>query len=504
MEFKKDWKNKYQQIIDELESKEKTWGTLETLLRKAIGRLAIAGLGINKGLDTQLKDIQKISRKKKDSQLDTALDKLSSILNTLDAQTEAEQKQTQPEIKDMSNVLTQLLDLLSPPDAYQSSFEQFKKNITPSSSDNILGELANELNDIMALPLNADDSNELINEVILALLDRLSIIPGMNSKAKSIQQTIRKGIESNQWPMLLDSIAQEVNTALQLINDEKSELERFIAQVTSQLVEITGYIDEEQKDQQLSLDEVESFNLHMHEEMSKMHQNVEHATDINTLKSILDINISNLKENITHHLEVGKQLHSAAESRNSALSKQVKSMEKETIELKIRLNDSNNKLIYDTLTGVKNRMAYNEHIKNLMAHWNRYQELFSYTILDIDHFKKVNDSYGHNTGDKVLKLVAQIMQKNIRETDTLFRIGGEEFVLILPNTTAEQAAPTIEKLRQAVSQSGFRFKDEKVDIQISAGLTQVTQEDSEESLYERADKGLYQAKESGRNKLVLI
>lgn len=506
MDNQKDWKNKYQAIIQELESKEKTWGGLETLLRKAIGRLAIAGLGIDKKLDNQLKDIQTISRKKNDDKLSTALDSLTDVLNTLDEQSVATDSDMKDELSTINDVMTQLLALLTPPEAHLSTFEKIKSHLPPRNSDSILKELASELNLIMASPIACDEKEDSknIDEVILGLLDRLSIVPGMNKKSKEIQKMIRAGLSLEQWPAVLDNIAQEVSTALQLINDEKSELESFIAQVTEQLVEITGYISEDQAEQVSGLSDAEDFHQKMSHEVSKMHDNVRSASDIEDLKQVLDDNIHSLKDNIGDYLSRGKQRFSVAEQRNQALSEQVINMEKETHELKIRLEENKKKLIFDTLTGIHNRMAYNDQIKKLMARWQRYGELFSYAIIDIDHFKNVNDTYGHNTGDKVLKLVATIMKKNIRESDALFRIGGEEFVLILPNTDLDNAAPTIEKIRQAVSSSGFRFKEEKVIIHLSAGLTQVNESDTEESLYERADKGLYQAKETGRNKVIKI
>ncbi len=506
MDNPKDWKKKYQAIIQELESKEKTWSNLETLLRKAIGRLSIAGQGIDKTLDNQLKDIRTISRNKSDDELSTALDKLSDILNTIDEQAPAQSNPIHNELSTINEVMTQLLTLLAPPKEYQTRFDRIKSLLPPKNTHSILTELAEELNLIMASPINNEktptSTSSNINDVILGLLDRLAIVPGMNQKAKEIQSSIRAGLTLEQWPIVLDQIAQEVSTALQLINDEKNELENFIAQVTEQLVEITGYISEDQEEQKNGLSDAQNFHLKMNNEVIKMHENVQSASDIESLKQVLDTNISSLKSNIADYLTRGKERFIAAEARNQALSAQVTHMEKETQELKKRLDENKKKLIFDTLTGIHNRMAYNDHITKLMARWKRYQESFCYAIIDIDHFKKVNDTYGHNTGDKVLKIVATIMQKNIRESDTLFRIGGEEFVLILPNTSIKQAAPTIEKIRLAVGSSGFRFKEDKVDIHISAGLTEVQPNDSEESLYERADKALYQAKETGRNKLV--
>lgn len=506
MDNQKDWKKKYQNIIHELESKEKTWGDLETLLRKAIGRLSIAGLGIDKTLDSRLKDIRDLSRNKKDDKLENALDQLSNVLNEIDEKNPAQNDSMRDELSTINDVMNQLLTLLAPPEEHQSTFERIKSHLPPKNTDSILNELASELNLIMASPISLEANTEVqeIDEVILDLLDRLSIVPGMNKKAKEIQQTIRSGLTLEQWPTVLDNIAKEVNTALQLISDEKSELENFIAQVTEQLVEITDYISEDQQEQKTGLFDAQNFHKQMNSEVLKMHESVHSATDIESLKQTLDENIASLKGNISDYLSKGKLRFTAAETRNKALSAQVVSMEKETAELKNRLKENKKKLFVDTLTGIHNRMAYNDQIAKLMARWKRYEECFSYAIIDIDHFKNVNDTYGHSTGDKVLQLVANIMKKNIRESDTLFRIGGEEFVLILPNTNLAQAEPTIEKIRSAVGNSGFRFKDEKVEIHISAGLTEVNETDTVDSLFERADKGLYQAKETGRNKLVKV
>ena len=507
MDNPKDWKKKYQTIIHELESKEETWGNLETLLRKAIGRLSIAGQGIDASLDKQLKDIRTLSRNKTDDKLSSALDKLSDVLNTIDEQASSQNNNMKDELSTINDVMSQLLTLLAPPEEHQPTLDRIKSHLPPKNPDSILTELAGELNIIMASSLSTNDDDSKpndIGDVILSLLDRLSIVPGMNQKAKDIQTTIRSGLTLEQWPIVLDKIAKEVSTALQLINDEKNELENFIAQVTEQLVEITGYISEDQLEQKNGLTDAQDFHSQMNTEVLKMHENVSSASDIESLKQVLDKNIHSLKDNIADYLIRGKNRFNAAETRNQALSTQVINMEKETQDLKKRLDENKQKLIFDTLTGIHNRMAYNDHIKKLMARWQRYEERFCYAIIDIDHFKNVNDTYGHNTGDKVLKLVATIMKKNIRESDTLFRIGGEEFVLILPNTKLDQAAPTIEKIRKAVGSSGFRFKEDKVVIHISAGLTEVNESDSEESLYERADKGLYQAKETGRNKLVKI
>ena len=163
------------------------------------------------------------------------------------------------------------------------------------------------------------------------------------------------------------------------------------------------------------------------------------------------------------------------------------------------LEENREKLLYDSLTGVYSRMAYDDRIVQELSRWDRYQTPFSYAIVDIDHFKRINDDYGHNAGDKALKIIAQIMLKHVRQSDYVFRIGGEEFVVLLSNTGVTRANETIEKLRSSIGESSFHFKGERVSVTVSAGITETREFDDFESIYERADAALYQAKHSGRN-----
>ncbi len=122
------------------------------------------------------------------------------------------------------------------------------------------------------------------------------------------------------------------------------------------------------------------------------------------------------------------------------------------------LQENRAKLLYDALTGVYSRIAYDERIQQELARWTRYQTPFSYVILDIDHFKRINDNYGHNAGDKALKIVAQLMTTYVRKSDYVFRIGGEEFVLLLTSTAAENASTLVEKMRAGIRRQQFSFQ----------------------------------------------
>ncbi|WED20535.1 GGDEF domain-containing protein [Vibrio sp. JC009] len=123
-------------------------------------------------------------------------------------------------------------------------------------------------------------------------------------------------------------------------------------------------------------------------------------------------------------------------------------------------------------------------------------------ILDIDRFKSINDTYGHPSGDEVLKYFGQYFKQHLRKSDTVGRIGGEEFAILLPYTSIEEAKSIMEKLRQQISDHRFTFQEDSVQVTVSVGICEFGQETNNiECLYALADKALFDAKENGRNQV---
>ena len=179
-------------------------------------------------------------------------------------------------------------------------------------------------------------------------------------------------------------------------------------------------------------------------------------------------------------------------------------MESESCELKSKLKIANTQALRDTLTGLPNRNAYNERLETELARWKRYHSPLSLIIWDIDHFKSINDNYGHKAGDKVLLLIAKQLSDHSRATDFISRFGGEEFTMLLPNTDSQSALKVANQLRQAIEKTGFNASGASVAITISCGITEFMPDDTDESAFERADQALYQAKEQGRNRCCVL
>lgn len=157
----------------------------------------------------------------------------------------------------------------------------------------------------------------------------------------------------------------------------------------------------------------------------------------------------------------------------------------------------------DALSGAANRMAFDERLKVLLAMWRRHQYSFFLMLADIDHFKWINDSHGHQAGDLVVQRIGETLRGCVREEDFVARYGGDEFALLITNTDREGAMELTERIRQRVSACNFDLGPgtEKVAVTFSIGLAGVWEGATPEEMLHRADQALYRSKEAGRNKV---
>ena len=159
-------------------------------------------------------------------------------------------------------------------------------------------------------------------------------------------------------------------------------------------------------------------------------------------------------------------------------------------------------IVIDPLTRAYNRRAYDEKIKHEIMGFRRYARPTALAIADIDHFKRVNDTFGHHAGDMVLQQLSKLMKKEIREIDVLARYGGEEFALILPHTSYRQAYDVAERIRCKIADKRMEYKGKSFSVTVSFGVGSLKGDDTPESYVERVDRALYRAKESGRDRVV--
>lgn len=193
-------------------------------------------------------------------------------------------------------------------------------------------------------------------------------------------------------------------------------------------------------------------------------------------------------------IDSGKILFSEFNQMAKYLNNMLESKEKLKLELE-------HLAITDKLTGINNRLKIEELLQNEVLRSQRYNHTFGLSIIDIDNFKRINDTYGHQTGDIVLVKIAKILKENIREVDFVGRWGGEEFVIICPETSIDGTKKLLENLRVTIEKEDFK---EVGTVTASFGVSLFNETDDYISILKRADDALYEAKNSGRNKVIVL
>jgi diguanylate cyclase (GGDEF)-like protein/PAS domain S-box-containing protein len=159
--------------------------------------------------------------------------------------------------------------------------------------------------------------------------------------------------------------------------------------------------------------------------------------------------------------------------------------------------------LFDDLTGSLSRAAFYQQAEKEFTRARRYHRPLSTLMIDIDHFKRVNDAYGHAAGDHVLMIFAEAVQEIIRSTDFIGRVGGEEFAILMPDTTLTAACHLAERIRERVNKYPYQAKDRLIEITASLGVAELQATDQDfKALLKRADEALYSAKQAGRNRVM--
>ncbi len=234
---------------------------------------------------------------------------------------------------------------------------------------------------------------------------------------------------------------------------------------------------------------VKDVALNIEESIKKTEE--EHNNVFNTINSMnIDRNIMDEIEKIKY---VNMSLKAELEAARSVLEKQKESIDS-LKELSMR----------DYLTGLYLRKYMERVLEDTLYNFKRYSTVFSIIMLDLDDFKKINDMYGHAAGDVVLKDFASMIKKITRHTDSCIRYGGDEFIIILPETDIDKAKAVAKKIQSSLNSVTFKKGNVEFKCSVSIGITQVKKDDTMESLLERVDEALYKTKSGGKSGITIL
>jgi diguanylate cyclase len=345
--------------------------------------------------------------------------------------------------------------------------------------------------------------HNLHHEIIVELrelLEQISTTKINQQTLVEIKAKLTKGINNQQ---LLECCLGVIRTFMTDLLKERKYARKFIFGLHDSLTKVNGQATRSVEISESQHSAKTQNNAELREHIIDIGNTVTTETDLVLLKKQTHECLINMSRTIDEAEQSSKAEQLVMMQLLSEMKAQLVSLEEEAAGYKDRLVEQKKHNYKDTLTSLPNRQAYNERIEVEYARWKRHGTGLCLAVLDVDHFKRVNDNYGHAAGDKTLRVIALNIGRCLRSTDFLARWGGEEFVILFPQSDIADIEKPLELINQRIREIPFKFKDQRVTITISIGATSFVNADIIESVFERADKNLFQAKNTGRNRCII-
>lgn len=337
-----------------------------------------------------------------------------------------------------------------------------------------------------------------IHTTLMTLLDDLPISSEHEQQAQALRQRLTDGLNWYELVPLLDELSVIIIATAQGASGR--ELTDYLLELNQRLTSFYNSLESTSSGYLASVQDAKTLDNDLRLHVTGLQDDVQTSNDLASLKKLVDARLDSVVSTLQVYQE--KRTNSEAQiiERLQALSEHSRQMEQEAQQLSVKLEEQRQQALIDPLTGLANRAAWNERSALEHANLQAHSSLLL-SIIDIDHFKRINDNYGHLAGDKVLKIIASELQKRLRETDFIARFGGEEYAVLMPDTPLEEGCELINTLRLAIAACPFNFKGEPVSVTLSAGVGKIAADESLDQAFDRVDQALYAAKKAGRNRI---
>ena len=337
---------------------------------------------------------------------------------------------------------------------------------------------------------------EHIESTLLGLLSGLSLPEHHRPQAEAMCRRLEKGLNWYELLPILDDLAVLM---LAITDSGQHEFETYLKQLNERLESFQNNLQAASEGHAEGRSAADDLHSQLREHVDGLQNSVQDAVDLNSLKHLLENRLEGLLGTMDQHQQQRTAREQEVSAHLQGLAERIASMEQQAQGYREHLEEQRQKALIDPLTGLPNRAAWGERLQHEVEQWQAHGKPLLIAMLDLDHFKRINDGYGHLAGDKVLKIIATQLRKHLRPIDFIARFGGEEFVLLMPDTPLAAGLDLIEKLRAAIEACPFHFKGEPVTITTSIGVSAFRTGDRSDHVLKRADEALYRAKRRGRN-----
>ena len=492
-----DFKAKYFNAIRDMEDEEKRFRSVEAALRRVVSRLCIAAQGQDDLLDAHLSQISSANQRNAGAgELDSLLQSLRDTVSDIDRRRAVTQTggraattapQTKPEPPPPAPPVA-----AAPPVPAAAPAPAAAASATPAAMPSASAAPTRSAlwDDVLRavstlLPRLGAGMDDAIATQAQALLAELGAVDGEASLAQLLNRTADLALARSE-----------------LLLRERDQATALLAQVTQRLEEVSAFLAGDAQNRRTTLGDAEELNTRVLTEVSELNDEVRVARDLEPLKKLIATRVETIADQVRQFRarEEGRFLEQS--ERTQRMNARVTELERQARDLHRSLHQERRRARLDALTGIPNRISFDERLVEEIERWKRFRNPVSVLVWDIDRFKDINDTYGHRAGDRVLREVAKCFEGRLRSTDIVARFGGEEFVMLLVGTQLADAERKANELRHAVADLKFHFRGAPIRVTVSCGITELRDGDEPGEVFDRADKALYAAKDGGRNACV--
>jgi len=505
-----DWRDRYLNLVDQHERDGKVHAEVERGLARLITRLCVACSGLDPQLDPHLKRLRDAAKAGKAEALSGKADEFAQsiaraaedrsrpgVLSVLLGRTKALDSRQSGEIlklwtkvaADPGNASDEQLDRLA--GLLRNSLAPSAERAVPRSG--LFGRLVGKSAGAEPPP----------SEILLELLQSITWPESVAGKVAGFRENLQTDEGASAWVSVVREISELAVHALNQSHVDACSAEAFLNELNQRLEELDRHMRDETQRRDDSRQSSENLDRDMDVEVVSLTASVRDSESLSELQANVVGSLDRMQAHVRRHLADESQRREQAESDSEVLRGRLHELEQETFDLRREVAQTQLEAMCDQLTGLPNRRAYDERIAQEHARWKRFGDPLALLVMDVDDFKKLNDTFGHKSGDKALAMIGQILSGRLRETDFIARYGGEEFVVLFTGASGEDALRVAETMRKGVMNGGLHAKRKPVEVTVSGGIGVFAKGDTPESVFERADRALYKAKRQGKNCVII-
>jgi diguanylate cyclase len=446
------WESKYHEAVERLTREEAQWRIAESLLRQLVGCLGRVAHGAH-------------------DQVDPHIERLSAALSG-----PMEPLALEPLVSGLADAIDGL------------------------------GARPRGVNDERSIPITRPQRTEhgsSVQSSLSRLVDRIVILPRLADRANDLRHDVADAGDLVALAACGDRLADLINEQRIGLQREIDALQAVLRHVTSRLDEMSQYMSRELADQSTGEANGQALDASVAHEMRLLGEAALEIDDMHELRERVNQSLETISLCFRDFRDREGIRLTAYRERAERMRLRIEQLETERNTLQRSLEREHELAQTDTMIGMPNRLAYEKRIEAAYESWQATMRPLSIAAIDIDHFKSINDTYGHTAGDAVLRIIGQALLKHIRPCDFVARYGGEEFIVIFDGADEVESLQVCERLRGKIQHLAFHASRQPVRVTASIGLTQFQPGDTPQSVFDRADLALYTAKNGGRNRCVV-